>query len=207
MRSFIPAALAAAALFPAAAMAQDESCADAFAAIQKQIEGSALQADYEGREGAHPLVLVMADGELVDLSGMIIIAEPYGSWTRDRSVADRVGGFLTEAKPLIEAGDEEGCDALLEQARTQIASFEAEEEGADDAAADEPEAAEEQSGPAATSSAAAAEDAAAEEQAVEADETPAAEPVEEAGTAAAGSGTGSAEQPQEEESEEAETAN
>jgi hypothetical protein len=133
MRRSIPAALAAAALFPAAAMAQDNSCADEFAAIEKQIQGSALQAEYEGREAAHPLVLLMADGELVDLSGTIITATPYESWTGDRPVVDKVGGFLTEAKPLIESGDAEGCGALLEQARAEIASVQSEEEGAGEA--------------------------------------------------------------------------
>ncbi len=142
MPRFIPAALAAAAMFPAAAVAQDKSCADEFAAIEKQIQGSALQAEYEGREGAHPLVLVMADGELVDLTGTIITATPYESWTGSRPVVDKVGGFLTEAKPLIEEGDQEGCSAMLEQARAEIASFQSDEEGSDTEATDDAAAAE-----------------------------------------------------------------
>ncbi len=111
------------ALFPTAGFAQDPSCADAFAALDKQMTDAALQAEYKGREASHPLVLQMASGELVDLTGVIIVATPYESWTGSRPVVDKVGGYLTDAKPLIEAGNEEGCRSLLEQARADIKAF------------------------------------------------------------------------------------
>jgi hypothetical protein len=122
MKKSAAVAIALAALFPAAAVAQE--CAAEFAAIEKQITGAALQAEYRGRETAHPMVLQLADGEVVDLTGMIIIATPYESWLGDRPVVDKVGGFLAAAKPLIEAGSEEECMAQLEQARAEIQAFE-----------------------------------------------------------------------------------
>lgn len=115
------AALVLATTLPAAAIAQD--CADEFDAIDAQIAGAKLQQAYKGREADHPLVLRMKGGELVDLTGVIVTATPYESWTGDRPVVDKVGGFLVEAKPLIEAGDEEKCLALLAEARAEIGGF------------------------------------------------------------------------------------
>lgn len=112
------AALLVSAAAPTAAIAQD--CAKEFAAIDSQIQGAKLQAAYKGREAEHPLVLRMKGGELVDLTGVIITATPYESWTGDKPVVDKVGGYMVEAKPLIEAGDEEKCRVLLEQAYSEI---------------------------------------------------------------------------------------
>jgi|GEM_PF-3171845 len=108
-------------LVPVTGVAQD--CAEQFSAIQAQIEGARLQAAYKGREGEHPLVLNMKDGSLVDLTGVIVTATPYESWTGDKPVVDKVGGYLTEAKPLIEAGKNEECAALLEKTRAEIDAY------------------------------------------------------------------------------------
>jgi hypothetical protein len=121
MRTSIAAAVALTLSVPAAGQAQE--CAEEFAAIEKQVTGSALQAEYKGREAAHPLVLNMKGGEIVDLTGTIVTATPYESWTGDRPVVDKVGGFMTEAKPLIEAKNEEECLALLEKAKAEIEAF------------------------------------------------------------------------------------
>lgn len=115
------AALVLATTLPAAAVAQD--CAEGFDAIDAQITGAKLQQAYKGREADHPLVLKMKGGELVDLTGVIVTAAPYESWTGDRPVVDKVGGFLVEAKPLLEAGDEEKCLALLAEAQAEISGF------------------------------------------------------------------------------------
>lgn len=121
MRYAVPAAIALGALFPATSLAQE--CKEGFAEVESQIEGAELQAEYAGREATHPLVLRMADGELVDLTGAIVTATPYESWTGSREVVDKVGSLVTEAQPLIEAGNEEECMALLEQARSEIAAY------------------------------------------------------------------------------------
>lgn len=109
------------AAIPGTALAN--ACAEEFDAIGAQIQGATLQAAYKGREADHPLVLRMKGGDVVDLTGVIITATPYESWTGDAPVVDKVGGYLVEAKPLIEAGDDEKCLALLEQARAEISRF------------------------------------------------------------------------------------
>lgn len=109
------------AAIPGPALAKD--CAEEFDEIDAQIQGAKLQADYSGREADHPLVLRMKGGELVDLTGVIVTATPYESWTGDAPVVDKIGGYLVEAKPLIEAGDDQKCLALLEQARAEISGF------------------------------------------------------------------------------------
>ena len=129
MKSHVPIALFLAISLPAGALAQEEECADAFAALQKQIDGSALQAAYKGREASHPMVLRMADGSLVDLTGVIIVSTPYESWTGGRPVVDKVSGYIADAQPLIEAGDEDECLKLLKLARTEIAAASGSGEG------------------------------------------------------------------------------
>jgi hypothetical protein len=121
MKTTILHAALATAIFATPALAQD--CAGEFALLDKQIKGAALQAQYKGREADHPLVLKMKDGRLVDLTGVIVTATPYESWTGDRPVVDKVGGYLVEAKPLIEAENEAECMRLLEVARSEISAF------------------------------------------------------------------------------------
>ncbi len=100
-----------------------QECAKEFAALDSQIQGARLQAAYKGREAEHPLVLKLKGGELVDLTGVIVTATPYESWTGDSPVVDKIGGYMVEAKPLIEADDEEKCQALLDQARSEIKGY------------------------------------------------------------------------------------
>ena len=125
MKARIPFAVLATLLVSAAgpATAEAQACAKEFAAIESQIQGARLQAAYKGREAEHPLVLKMKGGALVDLTGVIVTAAPYESWTGDSPVVDKVGGYMVEAKPLIEAGDEDKCQALLEQAREEIDGY------------------------------------------------------------------------------------
>jgi len=121
MKSYLAAFALATAFSPVLASAQE--CAKEFEIIDAQIKGAALQAAYKGREAEHPLVLRMKGGELVDLTGTIITAMPYESWTGDMPVVNKVGGFLVEAKPLIDAGKEEECVALLNKAKAEISAF------------------------------------------------------------------------------------
>ena len=104
-------------------IANAQECEKEFAALESQIQGAKLQADYKGKEASHPLVLAMESGELVDLTGQIVTATPYESWAGDKSVVDKVNGYLTEAKSLSEAKKEQECLALLTQARKEIQLF------------------------------------------------------------------------------------
>jgi hypothetical protein len=116
MRSL--AAFVFAAVLPTTGLAQQ--CAAEFAVLDKQVKGSAQQAAYAGKEDTHPMVLNMADGSLVDLTGQIITEEPYPSWTSDPAIVATVTGLIKQAAPLAAEGKEEECLALLEQAQTAV---------------------------------------------------------------------------------------
>jgi hypothetical protein len=112
-----------AAVLPTAGLAQE--CAAGFAALDKQIKGAALQAQYKGKEDSHPMVLHMADGSLVDLTGQILTDQPYPGWASDEATIEKVKALIKQSEPLIKEKKEEECTALLQQAQVATSPEEA----------------------------------------------------------------------------------
>ena len=62
----------------------------------------------------HPLVVKLADGRIVNLSGEAELSKPLESWTRALDISRKAQTDLEEAGKLLEALKQDDCIKLLE---------------------------------------------------------------------------------------------
>lgn len=64
------------------------------------------------RAAAHPMILKMADGQLVDMRGTDVDAKPKERWfVTDKDAIDSVRSGITEARRAFSSGDTAGCES------------------------------------------------------------------------------------------------
>jgi hypothetical protein len=73
------------------------------------------------KAAAHPMILKMADGQLVDMRGTDADAEPKERWfVTDRHAVDSVRTGISEARQAFSSGDTTGCESRYNELRTQV---------------------------------------------------------------------------------------
>ena len=100
---------------------EPESCKsmlDRLAATQSQFtkDRDARRADVAAAAQAHPLVLVMADGDFVYLGGEEKLSEPLESWFVNEEIAEKRETAAQKATRLLDEKKDAECATLLQQA-------------------------------------------------------------------------------------------
>jgi hypothetical protein len=100
---------------------QPEGCKsmlDRLAATQSQFmkDRDARRVDVAAAAQAHPLVLVMDDGDFVYLGGEEELSEPLESWFVNEEIAEKRETAAQKATRLLDEKKDAECAALLQQA-------------------------------------------------------------------------------------------
>jgi hypothetical protein len=73
------------------------------------------------KAAAHPMVLKMADGRLVDMRGTEADAQPKERWfVTDKDAIDSVRSGITDARQAYGSGDTAGCESRYNELQTLV---------------------------------------------------------------------------------------
>ncbi len=73
------------------------------------------------KAAAHPMILKMADGRLVDMRGTDVDAKPTERWfVTDRHAVDNVRSGISEARKAYGSGDIAGCESRYNELQTLV---------------------------------------------------------------------------------------
>ena len=112
----------AAAFAPSTSAQAEPSCAELMGKYESEAKGYEDAAEKERAKALamankDPLLVIMEDGRIVDLSGEEALSKPLESWTNAQDTSIRARDALNRAREAADKNDEEGCSREIRSFR------------------------------------------------------------------------------------------